>query len=219
MLCTEGKGKMLKHADVWRAIDRLAQKHGLSASGLARRSGLDPTTFNKSKRITKEGKQRWPSTESISKVLTATGDSLAEFVAQMGEGNASVLAQRIPVIGYAQAGDKGYFDDAGYPTGSGWDEVLFPQIGDLHAFALEISGDSMEPIFRDGDTIVVSPGAGIRRGDRVVVRTRDGEVMAKELSRQSARKVELVSLNEAHPDRTLDIGEIDWIARIVWASQ
>ena len=174
---------MLKHADVWRAIDRLAEKHGMSPSGLARRSGLDPTTFNKSKRITKEGKQRWPSTESVAKILSATGDSLAEFVAQMGEENASVLAQRVPVIGYAQAGDKGYFDDAGYPTGSGWDEVLFPQIGDLHAFALEISGDSMEPIYRDGDTIIISPAAGIRRGDRVVVKTRDGEVMAKELAR------------------------------------
>lgn len=171
------------------------------------------TTFNKSKRITKEGKQCWPST------LTTTGYSMTELVAQMGEDNASVLAQHIPVIGYAQAGDKGYFDDAGYPTGSDWDEVLFPQIGDLHAFALEISGDSMEPIYRDGDTIIVSPGAEIRRGDRVVVRIRDGEVMAKELTRQSARKVELVSLNEAHPDRTLDIGEIDWISRIVWASQ
>ncbi len=210
---------MLKHADVWRAIDRLAAKHGMSASGLARRSGLDPTTFNKSKRITKEGKQRWPSTESVSKVLAATGDSLAEFVALMGEDNASVLAQRVPVIGYAQAGDKGYFDDAGYPTGSGWNEVLFPQIGDLHAFALEISGASMEPIYRDGDTIVVSPAAGIRRGDRVVVRTRDGVVMAKELARQSARKVELVSLSREHPDRTLNVEEIDWIARIVWASQ
>ena len=210
---------MLKHADVWRAIDRIAAKHGMSPSGLARRSGLDPTTFNKSKPITKEGTQRWPSTESVAKVLTATGDSLAEFVAQMGEDNASVLAQRIPVIGYAQAGEEGFFDDAGYPTGNGWDEVLFPQIGDLHAFALEISGDSMEPIFRDGDTIIVSPSADIRRGDRVVVRTRDGEVMAKELARQSARKVELVSLNKAHPDRSLNVEEIDWIARIVWASQ
>ena len=210
---------MLKHADVWRAIDRLAAKHGMSASGLARRSGLDPTTFNKSKRITKEGKQRWPSTESVSKVLTATGDSLAEFVAQMGEDNASVLAQRVPVIGYAQAGDRGYFDDAGYPTGSGWDEVLFPQIGDLHAFALEISGASMEPIYRDGDTIVVSPAADIRRGDRVVVKTKEGEVMAKDLSRQSARKIELASLNKDHADRSIEVEEIDWIARIVWASQ
>ncbi len=97
--------------------------------------------------------------------------------------------------------------------------MLFPQIGDLHAFALEISGDSMEPIYRDGDTIIIVPGADIRRGDRVVVRTQDGEVMAKELIRQSARKVELVSLNEAHPDRTLNVEEVDWIARIVWASQ
>ncbi len=210
---------MLKHADVWRAIDRTAAKHGMSASGLARRSGLDPTTFNKSKRITKEGKQRWPSTESVSKILAATGDSLAEFVAQMGEDNASVLAQRVPVIGYAQAGDKGYFDDAGYPTGSGWDEVLFPQIGDLHAFALEISGASMEPIYRDGDTIVISPAAGIRRGDRVVVKTKDGEVMAKELSRQSARRIELTSLNKDHSDRSFDVEEIEWMARIVWASQ
>lgn len=210
---------MLKHADVWRAIDRLAAKHGMSASGLARRSGLDPTTFNKSKRITKEGKQRWPSTESVSKVLAATGDSLAEFVAQMGEDNASVLAQRVPVIGYAQAGDKGYFDDAGYPTGSGWDEVLFPQIADRHAFALEISGTSMEPIYRDGDTIVVSPAADIRRSDRVVVKTKGSEVMAKELARQSARKIELTSLNKNHADRSIEVEEIDWIARIVWASQ
>ncbi len=210
---------MLKHADVWRAIDRLAEKHGMSPSGLARRSGLDPTTFTKSKRITKEGKQRWPSTESVAKILSATGDSLAEFVARMGEENASALAQRVPVIGYAQAGDKGYFDAAGYPTGSGWDEVLFPQIGVLHAFALEISGDSMEPIYRDGDTIIVSPGAEIRRGDRVVVKTRDGEVMVKVLARQSARKVELMSLNREHPNRTLVVSQIDWIARIVWASQ
>ncbi len=137
----------------------------------------------------------------------------------MGEDNASVLAQRVPVIGFAQAGDSGYFDDAGYPTGNGWDEVLFLQIGDLHAFALKISGDSMEPIYRDGDTIIVSPGAEIRRGDRVAVKTKDGEVMAKQLSQQSARKIELASLNKDHPDRSLDVEEIDWMARIVWASQ
>ncbi len=210
---------MLRHADVWRAIDRLAVKHGRTASGLARRSGLDPTTFNKSKRVNKEGRQRWPGTESVSKVLAATGDSLAEFLAQMGQDIASGLSQRVPVIGYAQAGDKGYFDDAGYPTGSAWDEVLFPQTGDLHAYALKISGASMEPMYRDGDTIVVSPAADIRRGDRVVVRTKNGEVMAKELSRQSARKIELTSFNTDHPERNFDIKEVDWIARIVWASQ
>ncbi len=210
---------MLRHGDIWQAIDRLAARHKLSPSGLARRAGLDPTTFNKSKRVSREGKQRWPSTESIAKILEATGASLAEFVGDIGGENAGALARRIPVIGYAQAGGEGYFDDAGYPTGKGWDEILFPHLGDPQAYALEISGDSMEPVYREGDTIVVSPGANIRRGDRVVVKTTRGEVMAKELLRQSARKVELISLNRAHPDRILDAQEIAWMARIVWVSQ
>ncbi len=77
----------------------------------------------------------------------------------------------------------------------------------------------MEPIYHDGDTIVVSPAAGIRRGDRVVVRTKYGEVMANQLSRQSARRIELASLNKDHPDRSLDVEQTDWMARIVWASQ
>lgn len=210
---------MLKHADIWRAIDRLAAQNGLSASGLARRAGLDPTTFNKSKRTTGDGKLRWPSTESVSKVLEATNASLAEFVSLIGEGTTPGAFQRIPVIGYAQAGNAGYFDDAGYPAGSGWDELLFPSIGDPHAYALEIAGDSMEPVYRDGDTIIVSPTAQIRRGDRVVVRTRGGEVMAKQLIRESATRVELLSINRAHPDRNISRADIAWMARIMWASQ
>lgn len=210
---------MLKHADIWRAIDRLAAQHGLSASGLARRAGLDPTTFNKSKRITGDGKLRWPSTESVSKVLEATSASLSEFVSLIGEAAGPSAFQRIPVIGYAQAGNAGYFDDAGYPVGSGWDELLFPSLGDPHAYALEISGDSMEPVYRDGDTIIVSPAAQIRRNDRVVVRTKGGEVMAKQLIRESATRIELMSINRAHPDRNIPRGEVAWIARIIWASQ
>ncbi|HSK38649.1 MAG TPA: helix-turn-helix transcriptional regulator [Arenibaculum sp.] len=210
---------MLKHADIWRAIDRLAQTHGLSPSGLARRAGLDPTTFNKSKRTSADGKLRWPSTESGSKFLDATDSTFAEFVGLIGEEPARGQAQRIPVIGYAQAGSAGYFDDAGYPAGSGWDELAFPHIGDPHAYALEISGDSMEPAYRDGDTIIVSPSASIRRGDRVVVRTRDGEVMAKQLTRQTATRIELMSINPAHPNRTLGLEEVAWMARIIWSSQ
>jgi phage repressor protein C with HTH and peptisase S24 domain len=207
---------MLKHADIWRAIDRLAAKHGLTPSGLARRAKLDATSFNKSKRITRDGKARWPTTESLAKVLTATGDSMTDFVALLG---ARPATRRLPVIGYAQAGAQGYFDDAGYPVGRGWDEVDFPDLRDPAAYALEVSGDSMAPAYRDGDRIVVSPAAQIRRGDRVVVRTRKGEVMAKQLLRQSAQKIELGSLNPRHPTRVLEMEEVRWIARILWVSQ
>ena len=77
----------------------------------------------------------------------------------------------------------------------------------------------MEPVFRDGDTVIVSPGAPVRRGDRVIVRTLQGEVMAKQLTRRSARKIELKSLNPAHPDRSFDCEAVSWIHRIIWASQ
>lgn len=210
---------MLRHTDIWRAIDRLARDRGLSPSGLAKRAGLDPTTFNRSKRITRDGKLRWPSTESISKILEATGSSLAELVAFIDESAGGGIKKNVPIIGFAQAGAEGYFDDAGYPVGGGWDEIPFPDLADTHSYALEISGDSMEPVYRDGDIVVVSPGANIRRGDRIVLRTRDGEVMAKLLRRQTASRYDLRSFNPAHDDRMIPTNAVDWIARIVWASQ
>ncbi|MEI8393482.1 MAG: helix-turn-helix transcriptional regulator [Rhodospirillaceae bacterium] len=210
---------MLKHGDIWRAIDRLALEKGLSASGLAKSAGLDPTTFNRSKRSNEEGKLRWPSTESIAKILEATGITLAEFVGLIEETQSRGSLQRVPVIGYAQAGDSGFFDDAGYPVGGGWDELLFPAVGDPRAYALEICGDSMEPVYRDGDRIIVSPEAGVRRGDRVVVKTREGEVLAKQLMRETATRIELKSINPAHSDRVFMKEDVLWMARIIWASQ
>ena len=210
---------MLTHADVWRAVDRLANEYGLSASGLARRAGLDPTTFNKSKRVTREGKNRWPSTESVAKILAATGASFNEFVSYVGDGGGAGVYRNIPLIGFAQAGSQGFFDDAGYPAGGSWDEVPFPGFSDPHAYALEISGDSMAPVFRDGDIVIISPEANIRRGDRVVAKTREGEVLAKILLRQTASRIELQSLNPLHEDRTLMVEDVSWLARIIWASQ
>ncbi|HRW59761.1 MAG TPA: helix-turn-helix transcriptional regulator, partial [Defluviicoccus sp.] len=105
------------------------------------------------------------------------------------------------------------------PVGGAWEDVNFPEIGDPHAYALEISGDSMEPVYRDGDIVIVCPQANVRRGDRVVVKTKAGEVMAKMLKRQTAHKLELKSLNPEHPDLVFSDEEVDWVARILWASQ
>jgi phage repressor protein C with HTH and peptisase S24 domain len=209
--------KMLTHDQIWTALDRLAERGGLSASGLAKKSGLDPTTFNKSKRITPDGRERWPSTESLAKALAATNSSIDTFVQLIGD--SARTAQAVPLLGFAQAGNGGHFDESGFPAGKAWDEVALPSATDEHAYALEISGDQMKPAFRDGDIILVSPGTPIRRGDRVVVKTRAGEVMVKELKRRTAKALELQSLNPGHVDRTLAAADVEWIARIVWASQ
>lgn len=206
---------MIRHEQIWAALDKIANDHGLTPSGLARMAQLDPTTFNRSKRTTNAGKPRWPSTESISKVLTATGVTFGEF-ADLIDGNG---AGRIPVIGFAQAGHNGFFDDAGYPVGGAWEDITFPALHDPTAYGLRVAGDSMAPVFRNGDLIIVSPASNLRPHDRVVVKTREGEVLAKELVRRGAMGAELKSLNPDYEDRYIPAEEIDWIARVLWCSQ
>lgn len=206
----------MQHGDIWRGLDLLAERNGLTASGLARLAGLDATAFNKSKRTAKDGRLRWPSTESISRALAAVSTSFDDFAAIV-EGRRGMTA---PLIGFAQAGVDGFFDDAGFPLDTGWEEVRFPGgEADESLYALEISGDSMEPAYREGDRIVVSPTAQVRTGDRIVAKTTEGEVMAKVLGRRSETKVELLSINANHATRTFKPEELAWIARILWVSQ
>lgn len=221
---------MLSHDNIWSAIDTLADRNQLTPSGLARKAGLDPTSFNKSKRLGPDGRQRWPSTESVSKVLEATGATVDQFFGYalnhadrnaMPEGNFPPQTGAIPLLGFAQAGSGGFFDDGGFPAGQGWDVVDFPAspANKVGVYALEVQGESMMPLYRDGDVLIVEPGAQVRRGDRVVVKSRDGEVMAKVLARQTAKTIELFSLNPEHPNRSFDLADVEWMARIIWASQ
>jgi len=220
---------MLTHAKIWSAIDRLAENNRLSTSGLARNAGLDPTSFNPSKRFTTSGRERWPSTESIAKILRATHTGVNEFFELMGsdiEQVSETLRYRqtasrpgVPVIGFAQAGGGGFFDDGGFPVGGGWEEVPLPMGASENCYALKVSGNSMEPLYREGDVVIVDPHANVRRGDRVIAKTREGEVLAKTLERRTSREIELKSLNPEHEDRVISMGELEWMARIIWASQ
>jgi len=133
--------------------------------------------------------------------------------------NAPNNGPAIPVIGLAQAGDEGFFDDSGFPKGGGWDDVRVPGLQSGGVYALQIAGDSMAPVLRAGDRILVAPNENVRKGDRVVVKTIDGEVMAKELFKQTAHKIELISLNPEYDDRILSKKDVQWMARIVWVSQ
>ena len=207
----------LSHAKLWKALDNLARREGLSPSALARRAGLDATAFNPSKRFGPGDppRPRWPSTESLTAVRAATGASLAQFAA-LAEDDAPAV---IPLLGLAQAGQDGFFDDAGLPVGEGWEQTALPRLSDT-LFSLRINGDSMAPLYRAGDQVIVDRAAtDIRRGDRVVVRTTSGETLAKEVASLTARQVVLASINPDYPPRTLARADIAWMARIQWVSQ
>lgn len=212
---------MLTHARLWAAIDALAARHHMSPSALAKSAGLDPTTFNPSKRVSPSGREHWPTTESLAKVLAATGATFDDFATLMRtvEGVGASLAQPFPLIGLTQAGVGGFFDDGGAPTGGNWDEIRLPEVADAAAYALEVTGDAMLPLYRSGDILIVSPNADVRPGDRVLLRTFAGAVTAWVLKRRTARALTLSAIDGTDPRHTLPLAEVDWLARIIWASQ
>lgn len=209
----------LSHKQLWKAIDGLARREGISASALAKRAGLDATSFNPSKRFGPGDppRPRWPSTESLTRILQATGLSLGDFAALAQD--APDRASTAPMLGMAQAGQGGFFDDAGLPTGDGWEPTDLPRPKDT-LFSLSISGDSMVPLYREGDRVLVDRDATrVRKGDRVVVRTTGGETLAKEIAALTARVVTLASINPAYEPRVLARRDIVWMGRILWVSQ
>lgn len=209
----------LSHARLWKAIDGLARHEGVSVSALAKRAGLDATSFNPSKRFGPGDppRPRWPSTESLTRILTATGLSLGEFAALAQD--AAERPSTVPMLGMAQAGQDGFFDDAGLPVGDGWEQTDLPRPRDS-LLSLRITGDSMAPLYREGDRIIVDREASdVRKGDRVVVRTTGGETLAKEVAALTAAAVTLASVNPAYPPRQLARADIVWMGRILWVSQ
>ncbi len=213
---------MLTHKQVWEGIEQLAKRNNLSASGLAKRSGLDPTTFNKSKRTTKQGKARWPSTESISKILDATTTSMRDFVELMhvGDGRAArSVSQRLKCIRLADLEQGGGIDASGFPGEGPWEEIDFPLIEDDRAYVVELDRDLAAPIYRSGDLVVVSPSSSVRRGDRVLARRKTGELTLGLLVRRTAQRVVLDDVRDDQREQIIDSAELAWLARIVWLSQ
>lgn len=217
----------LSHEAMWQAIDLLAEHVSLSTSGLARKAGLDPTAFNRSKRISPEGKPRWPSTESISKILSVTGISITDFMTFVDTREIYVMQPRslrpMPHLPLIEAASKEHFNDKGHPIGAKWDAININHITPLSEtdYTLEVQGDDLQPLYRDGSILIISPSYDIRRQDRVLLKTHSGALIVAEFIRKSAHKIELkgLSFSNMHQELVLPTTDVAWIARILWGSQ
>ncbi|MBA5723783.1 helix-turn-helix transcriptional regulator [Candidatus Liberibacter sp.] len=211
------------HEKIWEAIDRMAKRHSLTPSGLARKAGLDPTSFNKSKRSATEGRNRWPSTESISKILEATGETIYQFLEYplSDIGNTEQKERDIPLLDFPQSGAGGFFDRGGFPIGKRWNTVGVPEIRSPHSgiYAIQIQDTSMLPLYRKGDILILNAAMQVNCGDRVLIKPREGDITAKVLISRRERSLDLMSLNCCYPVDTIDMSDIAWVARILWASQ
>lgn len=212
----------MKHEDVWYAIDTLAANYGVSTSMLAKLAGLDPTTFNKSKRIGKDGKKRWPSTESLAKVMEVTGCGMTDIVPLIEE-NVEIGCY-VPLLdakrlknGYFFDGDGNLIDNEGKLDG-----LDMTSFAGNSSFALEVSGDELRPFYYSGDVLIISSQASIRKGDKIIIKMVDGKIIARSFVKQTAQAVfisQATDTEEQNDDARLEKSEIEWFSRIMWVSQ
>jgi phage repressor protein C with HTH and peptisase S24 domain len=209
----------LGHGDIWRALDLLAHANGLTASGLARRAGLDPTTFNRSKRQTRDGKLRWPSTESLAKVLQATGCSLRRLVDLVEDGGKAAPGPNGGASAAARFAAVAMGRDLIIPRGHTKVDIDLPGPTGETTLAIRIGSRDLEPAYRIGDIVAVAPDRQLKPGDRVLVHSFDGVLRAGRLARLTGFRIDLDSLEPGKLQRHLQMADVSWVARIVWASQ
>lgn len=129
------------------------------------------------------------------------------------------ISGRVRCLSLDDAVEGAQFDDAGLPVDSHWDEIDFPGLADQHAFAIEIRGHNLLPAYRDGDLLIISPSSNVRRQDRVVLKTMAGILEFGTLSRRTAQRIEIDRFNVAGERLVLNVREVTWLSRIIWASQ
>lgn len=213
----------LTHEWIWRAIDTLASRRQLSPSALARLAGLDPTAFNRSKRYTPEGRPRWPSTESIAKVLDATGTSLDEFAEiELSMATSAAEAPETPAL--ASVPLVGEVRDAAIPRleslpGAQSTRRNSAAAGTRPMFAIAVADRSLEPVYSQGNTLIVCPAETARPGDRVVVKPAGLIAQPLLLVKSSVSGIELAHFRPEMQRMRLQRDAVEWIARIVWVRQ
>ncbi len=209
----------IRHEDLWRALDTLAAEHGMTPSGLARAAGLDATSFNRSKRTGADGRLRWPSTESLSRVLTATGASLENFSALVAGSRAlgHHRRERDRRVRVARLGGRSLacgFDGEGQPSGAGWEPREAPALSAPGDYGLAVETAELAPALCEGDLVMVSPDAAVRSGDRVVACV-NGAVSPALLQDRSADEVVLMPFNGGAARACSGVA-LRWMHRIVW---
>ncbi len=206
----------MKYEQVWEAVDKLAKINGLSPSGLAKKAGLDSTTFNKSKRTRPDGKKRWPSLDSLNKIIDVCNISFDEFFALVSDEDDDKLLHSIPYVSYSDLCDGVVHISADFSDNK-WQKIQFPD-GKGNLYALDLNTNIFEPIYRSGTLLILSQESEIRSGDRVAVFMKNDEIIIAEFIRRTATTIETQNIINSEK-LSINVDDIKLIHRIVWASQ
>lgn len=198
----------MQHDPFISGLRRYFEEHpDVKPATVSRQAGLDVSTIRK----LLKGDVRTPKRENAERIASQLGMTVDEIVAA-GRGDlAKIKGPTVAVPGFAGAGDEvDLMDD--YAKGDGMYHVACPpQLSPHGIVALEIRGDSMEPVYQGGGIIFYTRDAmGVPNeaaGKICIAEDADGKVWLKHVKLGGEPGLyHLISLNQSVPpmyDRTL----------------
>ena len=207
----------MKFEKIWDAIDKFAKNSGMSPSALAKSIGLDATTFNKSKRIRNDGKQRWPSLDSINRILEVYNIEFEDLYKLSDDIHSTKQSLSIPYISLSGLSQGSRTDVRKFDISS-WRQVQFPY-STQNMYAIDLDDSCYEPLYNFGSTLVVAKDSEIRRGDRIVIITRSGESLIREFIRREENAIKVCTPYDKENLQYINLSDIRLLNRIMWASQ
>ena len=208
---------IMKFEKIWDVIDKFALSNGMSPSALAKSIGLDATTFNKSKRLRADGKQRWPSLESINKILEVYNIELEDLYRFSVDARQSANALSVPYISLSHLSQGSKAEVRHFDMAS-WKQVNLPYSTN-NIYAIDLDNSAYEPLYNFGATLVVAKDSEIRRGDRVIIITRNGETLIREFIRREENAIKVCTPYDKETFQYINLSDIKLLNRIIWASQ
>lgn len=115
-------------------------------------------------------------------------------------------SDEVPLVASASAGTAREFLDLGEDV-----PRIKTACRDGNAYALKVEGDSMEPIFKEGDVLVVSPQLQATAGDLVVVKNTEDEAFFKKYVGEKKGKFRFASFNAEYPVIEMTAKEVRFI--------
>ena len=186
-------------------IERLLKSAGISLDELADAAGVNRVTMKRLARgYQKAGAHTMKSIRQAATIPVYASRGLKESGGRYGP--PSRRLRYIPVVSWAKAGEATDYDD----LPSDWMKRLACDTSDPNAFGVDIVGDSMEPNYREGETVILAPGREARNGNLVVANVKRHGVLLK-VFHIKGQSITLTSFNAAYPPQQFSTRDFHWI--------
>lgn len=166
---------MNKETPIGRNVKKIRKQLGLNQLDLALKLRVSDSYISR----IESGAISSPGPDVIIKIADALNVSIGEL---FGEETQKAPTRLIPMLDMVQAGEWTEINDHPYPGIA--DEYVETDLTAPRLFALRVRGASMEPIFHEGETLIINPDLQPEVGNYVVAKLDDeAEATFKQLKR------------------------------------